>query len=844
MADAPAPPGLGFWAVLRTLLGAARLRAAGRRRHQREVMRKRAGALKFNVGGLAQLLIIILMAAMHVIAAVVVTQAVQTGARVEAVARGEQRLPVDAWFIDLVRRPDWTRITGQSHGIYRSRQDQAIYHEADQMAWLIGGSPEELAHTLRDVVVAHGADGLIDRRLIGGELRGIGWRGWPAMAGSLVLLWWSLTLIFHGEALDMEVHRRRHPLWEWLFSHPVPPAAVFLAEMMGPVAASPIFYSLPLFPGVLYGMVHGIGWGLAAAILAGVPIALSAAALGKALEISAMLRLAPRSRGAFFGLMGWLGYVGVVSFFIGMTSASRILSTLAPALAGFVQWRWWELGVFLGLGPDGSLHPVHGILACWAVAAMTGGAAIGVGVWSAQQGIAGATPDKLPANTAAAAEFSGNAVYRKEMLWFLRDRSAVLQAVLVPLSLAGFQLFNMRGLLAQAQTHWNYLCGVAILFGTYFIAVLGPKSLASEGQALWIALTWPQGLEPLLKAKAWLWSLISSALVAVVLGYAALLYPAEAWKVALVGAGWFLFGRSMAQKAVTLANVTFESGEAAGVSAGQRIGTQLGSFTFSIGVLTQQWDIAALGIIYSMVTAAAMWEAFRAHLPYLYDPWAEPLAPPPTLLQSMLAISALVELGAVGSGIALIFVPEVALGRAASYGVAAALAACGVWYFLRGRGVSLQSVFFWRKPDGGLPVGVVRGVLAGAACGVVLGVLGLQYQHLLAHVPAAAEMLQRRAEALAQAAWLKPGFFVLGVFITPWAEEFLFRGLLFRALDREWGGWRAVAASAALFAVYHPAWSWLPIAALGAANAMLFKRTGQLSTAILVHAIYNALVLG
>jgi len=36
------------------------------------------------------------------------------------------------------------------------------------------------------------------------------------------------------------------------------------------------------------------------------------------------------------------------------------------------------------------------------------------------------------------------------------------------------------------------------------------------------------------------------------------------------------------------------------------------------------------------------------------------------------------------------------------------------------------------------------------------------------------------------------------------AEEYLFRGLLFRALDRESGGWRAVAGSAAFFAVYHP----------------------------------------
>ena len=85
-------------------------------------------------------------------------------------------------------------------------------------------------------------------------------------------------------------------------------------------------------------------------------------------------------------------------------------------------------------------------------------------------------------------------LYRKEFLWFLRDRSAIVQAILIPITAAGYQLFNMRGLLVKAQGEWNYLCGAAICFGTYFLWVLGPKSLSSEGPALWIPLTWPRGL--------------------------------------------------------------------------------------------------------------------------------------------------------------------------------------------------------------------------------------------------------------------------------------------------------------------------------------------------------------
>ncbi|WP_130418065.1 CPBP family intramembrane glutamic endopeptidase [Edaphobacter modestus] len=74
-------------------------------------------------------------------------------------------------------------------------------------------------------------------------------------------------------------------------------------------------------------------------------------------------------------------------------------------------------------------------------------------------------------------------------------------------------------------------------------------------------------------------------------------------------------------------------------------------------------------------------------------------------------------------------------------------------------------------------------------------------------------------------------------------EEYLFRGLLYRALDREWGGLSAVVGSAAFFAIYHPPLSWLPVVLLGITNALLFKKTGRLAPAVVLHMVYNAVVL-
>ena len=134
-------------------------------------------------------------------------------------------------------------------------------------------------------------------------------------------------------------------------------------------------------------------------------------------------------------------------------------------------------------------------------------------------------------------------------------------------------------------------------------------------------------------------------------------------------------------------------------------------------------------------------------------------------------------------------------------------------------------------------------LLLGAAAGVVLGVFAHGYVAVLQHFPAAAEIIRKSQEQMASMPGVRVSFAVMAVGFAPFAEEYLFRGLLFRALDREWGGWRAVVGSAAFFAIYHAPLSWLPVALLGAANALIFKKTGRLAPAVVLHMVYNAVVL-
>lgn len=364
-------------------------------------------------------------------------------------------------------------------------------------------------------------------------------------------------------------------------------------------------------------------------------------------------------------------------------------------------------------------------------------------------------------------------------------------------------------------------------------------------------------MESLLKAKARLWWLIASAIVAAIMIVALVKFPAAWWKIALVVGGWVVFGRSLAEKTVTLVAAPSGSGEPEPVPAGRQWAVKLGTFSFAIGVLAQDWHLAALGVAFSTLTAAAMWQNFRERLPYLYDPWSERLPPAPSLMHAMVAILGMLD------GMAVILLPLLfVLGRegalvaqSLAYGIAGLLAWVFTRHFLVTRGV--QEAEIWRWPVGrdlpasgwmarltervqALPRGAAW-VLA-AMLGVLSGGFGMLYCAGIELVPEIAKSLELSKQMLAASGWNRFWMGLAAVGFAPLAEEFLFRGLLYRALDREWGGARALLWSTLFFTVYHPIVSWVPVFVVGLGVALLFRVTGRLGPCVMVHAIYNLII--
>jgi membrane protease YdiL (CAAX protease family) len=913
MSEPATPP--GYWKTVWLMLRMARRRSEGRRLRQRQLLQNRSQARPSPLGFIGVFLAALLGLLIHGSAAFLVYLAVHTCQRYDAERGGN--IVVSATLLRAVRGHGFTpqpvlppsdrfapqrqptqsppaqsppaqSPPAQSLSSPRRAPSQlrnAIESEAKRDSDQYGGSRQQIEDRLWHEATDNGGTRFISANAAEPGLKGLtGWSGASQMIGSLMLLLWLIMMICQGEGMELDLQRRRHPMWEWLLSHPLQPGAVFLAEMLAPLSANPIYWFGPAYAGALYGMVYGVKLGFCAALLAGVPITVGAACLGKALEIGVMIRFAPRSRGGILGLMSWLGYAILLLSFAGFYFVPRLVMRLGGVLElfGAIGWPWLRL--FLGGTSSQGYSFAAGLAFCWILAAAMTAAGVAFSLWGTQKGLSGnygQTHAGVSRGNAVLLRSVRDPLYRKEFLWFLRDRSAIVQAVLIPITAAGYQIFNLRGLLARAQGEWNYLSGAAICFGTYFLWVLGPKSLTSEGQALWIPMTWPRGLESLLKAKAWLWAMISTGIVTLVMAYAAILFPADIWKIVLVLIGWFLFARSMAEKSVTLVTVASSSGEMQKIPTGRRFATQMGMLTFSIGIMTQQWHLAIVGIVFSYLTASAMWQGFRARLPYLYDPWSEQLPPPPTLVHAMVSISVMLEVTAILTAVIAIFGGQQRLGLAMlfGYGVSSVGVCLGTMQFLYNRGVPPARIWNW--PAGALPTDALPGeeteprpenygsilwadykekprftlkpllanlrvlvplVLFGAAAGALLGMLAHGYTLLLQLIPSLRELLRQSSQQMANDPDLRLSYGILAVCFAPFAEEYLFRGLLFRALDREWGGWKAVLGSAAFFTIYHPPLAWIPVFTVGTLNALLFKKTGKLLPAVALHMAYNLVV--
>jgi ABC-2 type transport system permease protein len=429
-------------------------------------------------------------------------------------------------------------------------------------------------------------------------------------------------------------------------------------------------------------------------------------------------------------------------------------------------------------------------------------------------------------------------VQRRELRLLGRDRSFMVQTLLLPVMIVGIQLAvnTGAGIFVGAVDQPSNLAAIAFGLAAYTLMFSAFQTLNAEGQALWILYCVPQSLESVLRQKARLWAVVAT------------LYPLVMFAIAVVVAGHVTIAFIGAVAVVVVGVPIFSAiATALGVFGCDPLAQEvqrrirmtylylymlLASFYAYAVYATTIWQRIALMILTALV-AIALWQKARDQFDYLLDPSA---SPPPRVSVSDGLIAAL-----------MFFVVEAVAVLVQTIG-SRPITGQTIWIAFCSAGAITYCVMrlvYWRADTAGVPRVLDRGIAAallwgaiGGAAAALAGVAYLEFVLWADWFPAL-----RRTGPLAGPAiplWLAG----VAIVAAPIFEEFIFRGLIFGGLRRSLGPVVAALASAAIFAIVHPPASVIPVFVMGVCAALIYERTRMLAAPMAVHAIYNTAVLG
>jgi len=419
----------------------------------------------------------------------------------------------------------------------------------------------------------------------------------------------------------------------------------------------------------------------------------------------------------------------------------------------------------------------------------------------------------------------------KELALLRRDRTFLVQTLLVPMFIIVLQLIINPGL-GQAK-------GVGIAIIAYVVGFYGATGgcfqvLSSEGRSLWMLYSLPVSAEEMLRRKTRIW-----ALVCCVFGAAALVVfsvrggfdaSAFALDLAFVLPGVWCAAHIAAAISVMGANTTSDSV--------QRQPKQRYAWLFlflagqySAVLVLPEISHRIAGVTVFATISYAMWRRACDRMRWLLDPVSDD-RDHVDLLDGAAAVLTFFLVQALGGAIVHQF-SRVTMTRVAWVFVIAGVITL-VLSAIRLSSRRVPLVAELQLAASARRVAATCGV--GALVGAVLGGLGLLYLHLIEQ--------QIPIEAPSLPVGDRRSLLLLGVVAAPIVEELLFRGLVFAGLRRAAPVSVAVLWSSLLFTFVHEWVSWPPVFLLGVACAYLRHHGRFLPACMVMHAVYNAIVIG
>jgi ABC-2 type transport system permease protein len=422
-------------------------------------------------------------------------------------------------------------------------------------------------------------------------------------------------------------------------------------------------------------------------------------------------------------------------------------------------------------------------------------------------------------------------VIRRELTLLARDRTYLTQTLGMPILMLAVQMYPMFN--REFNPESSALLPTMVFFSlSYMLAFSSFQAINSEGQALWIVYGVPKSFEGIIKEKLNFWMIVTTivSLVGLTLLHVVFHVPLTSKQIfydfAIVF-GVFLYGWIAISLGVFGSNPLSEDIQKRVKPSSMMYYLGLISLFIPVFHVQSYWTAAVLVVLIATLSYS-FWQEARDYLPYLLDPVS---APPSqvslahgsitTVFFFLLQILIAVILSSFELPPALILLLS--------------FAGAGLIAFL-----SIE-LFFWRKKTIGVPKffgpDLSKSLAIGAASGIGLSLFAFAYLKLNNHwkwieVP---ESIGGNS--------LIYGLIPVAILAAPFCEEFIFRGLVFKGLERNFPTKLAIIGSAMIFAVVHPPLSFVPVFALGLVTAFLYSKTKNLSASIAAHAVYNLIVV-
>lgn len=443
------------------------------------------------------------------------------------------------------------------------------------------------------------------------------------------------------------------------------------------------------------------------------------------------------------------------------------------------------------------------------------------------------TASNTEAESAQTSWLALSAVHRRELALLRRDRNFLVQSLVLPLLIVGGQiLLGTSGVASNMWTNPNVLASVAFGLAAYSLSMSAFQTLNSEGHALWLLYTFPCSIEEVLKDKAKLWGVLTLFYPLVLFAIGAFVAPDVGWNflgammTALLGIPIYAF---IAVALGVFGSNPLEQQPNQKVKPAYVYLYMSLSALYIYAIVTPQPVQRLIFMVLSMLLAAALWQKARDQLGYLLDPDA---SPPPRVSTSDGLIAAMLFF--VAQAVAAVVI--IGRGRATGAAVLFAFSIGGAVTY------ALMRFVYAKAKTEGVPtiLGTDSQPLLGIVAGTLAGALGAAYLYGLNALDLLESATRASNSYTSLGLWTLP----LALVAAPLFEEFIFRGLIFGGLRRSFGVWPAALASAALFAIVHPAFSIIPVFILGVCAAVVYERSRSLLAPMLAHATYNGIVIG